>query len=80
MPTRVVDNLKQDIIFKETHFMSIPGFDSSQAINYHYGAFPPTELEYNSNLVSAMAEAAGAIASYEQMLKGMHNTRLFLTP
>ena len=41
--------------------------------------FPPKGLSYNS-LVTPLAEAAAAIARYEQMLTGMHNPRLFLTP
>ena len=57
----------------------LPEFDSSQVITYHYGAFPPSELNY-SNIASPLAEAAAAIARYEQMLKGIFNARLFLTP
>ncbi len=55
------------------------GFDTSQAVGYHYGKFPPSELDY-SKIASPLAEAAAAIAGYEQMLKGIHNARLFLTP
>lgn len=54
-------------------------FDTSEAVGYHYGKFPPRELDY-SKIVSPLAEAAAAIAGYEQMLKGIHNARLFLTP
>ena len=54
-------------------------FDSSQQVQYHYGAFPPRALDY-SELVGPLAEAAAAIARYEQMLKGMPNARLFLSP
>ena len=57
----------------------LPGFDSSQVIKYHYGAFPPKGLNYSS-IAAPLAEAAAAIARYEQMLKGIHNARLFLTP
>ena len=53
--------------------------DFFQPVDYHYGAFPPTELDYGV-LASPLADAAAAIARYEQMLKGIHNTRLFLTP
>lgn len=51
----------------------------SQGVPYHYGKFPPSELTYN-RLVGPLAEAAAAVARYEQMLKGIHNTRLFLSP
>lgn len=54
-------------------------FDSSQAVPYHYGGFPPRKLNY-ADIVAPLAEAAAAIARYEQMLKGIHNARLFLTP
>ena len=53
--------------------------DSSQSIDYHYGAFPPKELDYRA-IAAPLAEAAAAMARYEQMLRGIHNTRLFLTP
>ena len=53
--------------------------DTSRAIEYHYGAFPPRNLDY-SVILTPLAEAAAAIARYEQMLKGIHNARLFLTP
>ena len=59
--------------------ISIREFDSTQAVPYHYGAFPPRELLYGE-ILAPLAEAAGAIARYEQMLKGIHNARLFLTP
>ena len=48
-------------------------------VQYHYGAFPPKELDY-SVLASPLADAAAAIARYAQMLGGIQNTRLFLTP
>ena len=59
--------------------MSLRESDSPQGVPYHYGAFPPNGLDYSS-LVAPLAEAAASIARYEQMLKGLHNSRLFLTP
>ena len=53
--------------------------DSSEEVSYHYGKFPPSTLNYG-DIVSPLADAAAAIARYEQMLKGIHNARLFLTP
>lgn len=53
--------------------------DASQAIEYHYGAFPPRNLDYGA-ILAPLAEASAAIARYEQMLRGMPNARLFLTP
>ena len=66
-------------IHKDNTLISPREFDSSQGVPYHYGAFPPKGLSY-SRLVGPLAEAAAAIARYEQMLTGMQNTRLFLTP
>ena len=59
--------------------LSLREFDSSKAVPYHYGAFPPLGLDYSS-IAAPLADAAAAIARYEQMLKGIHNARLFLTP
>ena len=56
-----------------------PPFDPLQGVPYHDGKFPPKVLDYRK-LLGPIAEAAGAIARYEQMLTGMHNARLFLTP
>ena len=58
---------------------SLRGFDSSQNVNYHYGGFPPVELDY-TKIAAPLADAAAAIARYGQMLKGIHNARLFMTP
>ena len=67
------------LIDKDMALISLQEFDSSLEVPYHYGAFPPTELDYSS-LIGPLAEAAAAIAQFEQMLKGIHNARLFLSP
>ena len=67
------------VILKDTALISLRDFDSSQVVPYHYGAFPPKELNY-SGIAAPLADAAASIARYEQMLKGIHNARLFLTP
>ena len=59
--------------------MTFPLEIKSQGILYHYGGFPPRGLDY-VRLIGPLAEAAAAVARYEQMLTGIHNTRLFLTP
>lgn len=59
--------------------MTFPLEIESQGVSYHYGGFPPSGLNYG-RLVGPLAEAAAAVARYEQMLTGIHNTRLFLTP
>ena len=59
--------------------MNQQGLGLFDEVGYHYGEFPPSELKYN-DVMRPLADAAAAIARYEQVLKGIHNTRLFLSP
>lgn len=49
------------------------------AINYHYEQFPPLKIDY-SQLIMPGFKASDAIARYDQMLKNMHNSEIFLAP
>ncbi len=49
------------------------------AVNYHYGKFPPTSLDYGQIIVSLL-NATDAVARYDQMLKNMHNSEILLAP
>lgn len=49
------------------------------AVHYHYDKFPPTELDYGQ-FVDHLVRAADAVARYDQMLKNMHNSDIFLAP
>lgn len=49
------------------------------AVNYHYGQFPPEQLDYTAFL-EALIKATDATARYDQMLKKMHNSEIFLAP
>tara|TARA_R110002050_G_scaffold269917_2_gene412737 strand:- start:283654 stop:284775 length:1122 start_codon:yes stop_codon:yes gene_type:complete len=49
------------------------------AVDYHYGQFPPKNLNY-SNFVDSLIKATDAIARYDQMLKNMHNSEILLAP
>jgi Fic family protein len=49
------------------------------AVHYHYDKFPPTELDYGQ-FVDHLVRAADAVARYDQMLKNMHNSEIFLAP
>ena len=49
------------------------------AIDYHYGKFPPIKLDY-AKFVNELLEATDAIARYDQMLKSMHNSEILLAP
>jgi Fic family protein len=49
------------------------------ATKYHYGKFPPAELNYEK-FITAIIKATDAIARYDQMLKNMHNSEILLAP
>ena len=51
----------------------------SEAVTYHYGQFPPTELDY-ARLIDPIAETTGALARYDQMLSSLHNSEVLLAP
>jgi len=53
--------------------------DLSQAVGYHYDQFPPTNIDA-LRLVKPISAAAAALARYDQMLKGMHNSEILLAP
>jgi Fic family protein len=49
------------------------------ALNYHYGRFPPGSLDYEK-LIGPLVKATDAVARYDQMLKNMHNSEILLAP
>ena len=49
------------------------------AVNYHYGKFPPANLNYEK-LMPFLIKATDAIARYDQMQKNMHNSEILLAP
>ena len=53
--------------------------DTSQAVPYHLGKFPPAGLDY-ARLLPSLLGATAALARYDQMLHGLHNSELFLAP
>lgn len=52
-------------------------FDRNVA--YHYGQFPPKELDYE-RLFVPMGDARAALARYDQTLKTLHNSDFLVTP
>lgn len=58
--------------------MNVP-LDTSRAVRYHLGKFPPVKLDY-AHLLSSLLGATDALARYDQMLSGLHNSELFLAP
>jgi Fic family protein len=59
--------------------MNDKNFDLSAAVHYHTGKFPPSSLDYG-HLVEPLLKATDALARYDQMLKGMHNSEILLAP
>jgi len=49
------------------------------AVDYHYDQFPPTVLDYEA-IAAPLVRATDAVARYDQMLKNMHNSQIFLIP
>lgn len=49
------------------------------AVDYHYDKFPPDRLDYEK-FVQPLLKATDAVARYDQMLKKMHNSEIFLAP
>lgn len=61
--------------------MAIPisELNFEKAVNYHYGQFPPTSLDY-AKIVHVLSRAVEAIARFDQMLKNMKNSEFLLAP
>lgn len=49
------------------------------AVEYHYGRFPPRNLDL-ALLLDPVSETSAAIARYDQMLAAMHNSEILLAP
>lgn len=53
--------------------------DFDNAVNYHYGKFPPSALDYEK-LLNPLAKATDALARFDQVLKDLHNTEFLIAP
>lgn len=53
--------------------------ETSGAVHYHLGKFPPGDLDL-ARLMPPLLSATTALARYDQMLRGLHNSELFLAP
>ena len=51
----------------------------NDAVNYHYGKFPPRELRYEL-LLDPVFDTGNAISRYDQLLAAMHNSEVLLAP
>ncbi len=54
-------------------------FDLNNAVDYHYGEFPPRQLDL-AKIIEPLTDATGSIARYDQMLRGMLNREVLLAP
>lgn len=59
--------------------MSHADYDFTNAVEYHYGKFPPADLDY-ARLIGPATSAAEALARYDTMLKSLHNSQILLAP
>lgn len=55
------------------------GYDFSDAVGYHYGGFPPRDLDLG-RLIQPLSSAVAALARYDQMLISLHNSEVLLAP
>ena len=54
-------------------------FNADNAARYHYGGFPPGNLDYE-RLIIPLRRAATALARYDTILSTLHNKDLLLAP
>lgn len=59
--------------------ITISDLNLADAVEYHYGAFPPQVLDYE-RLIDPLAKATEAIARFDQMMKNMHNSEILIAP
>ena len=59
--------------------VNIDDYDLSIVVSYHYGKFPPNDLELQA-LLGPLARAQDAISRYDQMLISLPNSELLLAP
>lgn len=53
--------------------------DTSQAVSYHHGKFPPAGIDV-ARILPSLLEATDALARYDQALQAMHNSGIFIAP
>ena len=58
---------------------TLENYTFADAVEYHYGRFPPNNLDYGK-LIGPLRKAASAIARYDAVLNSLHNKDLLLAP
>lgn len=53
--------------------------DFTEAVDYHYGRFPPPELNY-ARLARHIGAASAAVARYDGVLRSLKNSEILLAP
>lgn len=59
--------------------MVVKTLDLSDAVPYHVGQFPPTQLDYG-RLLGPLEDAAASLARYDAKIQGLVNSALLLAP
>lgn len=54
-------------------------YDMREAVPYHYGKFPPHNLDF-ARLAPSLARASAALAKYDALLNTLHNSEVLLAP
>jgi Fic family protein len=54
-------------------------YDASAAVTYHYGVFPPANLDL-AQLMDPLSDALIALTRYDTLRKTLHNSELLLAP
>ena len=54
-------------------------YDSSEAVSYHLGAFPPTSLDLAA-LIMPLTDTVTALTRFDTLLRGLPNSELLLAP
>lgn len=49
------------------------------AVEYHYDRFPPEKIDYNF-FIDELLKATDALSRFDQIIKKLHNSELFLAP
>lgn len=57
----------------------VGNLDFSDAVRYHYGQFPPPNVDHAA-LLPAVGDARAALGRYDQMLRTLHNSEILLAP
>lgn len=57
----------------------VQGYDFSEAVDYHYGHFPPVDIDY-ARLAPLLTTATAALTRYDTKLERLHNKELLLAP